>query len=87
MSFKQQKVVESKVTIKIPRKLYNRLAEIVEGSGFNSVTDFIVFVLRDLASAPGQIEIPKKQELDQENRLTTEEIEVIRKRLKSLGYL
>ena len=87
MSLKQQKVVESKVTIKIPRKLYNRLAEIVEGSGFNSVTDFVVFVLRDLASAPGKIDIAKKHEFNQENSLTAEEIEMIRKRLKSLGYL
>jgi len=41
---------EFKVTIKIPRPLYTRIQELIEGSGFNSATDFIVYVLRDLVS-------------------------------------
>ena len=69
---------KDKVTIKIPRNLYNRLGEIVEESGFNSVTDFIVYVLRDLVSA---------ESMRDDERLTGEEIEAIRRRLKSLGYL
>lgn len=68
---------ENKVTIKIPRPLYNRIKKIVEGSGFNSVTDFIVYVLRDIVSS--------KQAEDEQ--LTKEELMAIRKRLKSLGYL
>ncbi|MBD3287327.1 CopG family transcriptional regulator [candidate division KSB1 bacterium] len=68
---------ENKVTIKIPRPLYNRIKKIVEGSGFNSVTDFIVYVLRDIVSS--------KQAEDEQ--LTKEELTAIRKRLKSLGYL
>ena len=39
---------ESKVTVKIPRPLYRKIQQVVDGSGFNSPTDFIVFVLRDL---------------------------------------
>jgi Arc/MetJ-type ribon-helix-helix transcriptional regulator len=68
---------DSKVTIKIPRPLYNRIKKIVEGSGFNSVTDFIVYVLRDIVSS---------KDMDDE-QLTKEELLAIRKRLKSLGYL
>ena len=79
-----RKAADTKVTIKIPRILYNRLAEIVEGSGFNSVTDFIVYVLRDLAST--RVESGLKDPL-QDSDLSREEIEAIRKRLKSLGYL
>ena len=37
-----------KVTVKIPRPLYERILQVIEDSGFNSPTDFIVFVLRDL---------------------------------------
>jgi hypothetical protein len=37
-----------KVTLKIPRPLYERIQKLIEGSGFSSPTDFIVFVLRDL---------------------------------------
>ena len=69
---------ESKVTIKIPRQLYNTLKEIIAGTGFNSVTDFIVYVLRDLASSKG---------VREEDGLSKSEIDAIRQRLKSLGYL
>ncbi len=84
MSVVKEKTPDTKVTIKIPRLLYNRLSEIVEGSGFNSVTDFVVYVLRDLASTHGE---SQKAPDMQKGRLTPEEIEAIRKRLKSLGYL
>jgi Arc/MetJ-type ribon-helix-helix transcriptional regulator len=69
---------EDKVTIKIPRKLYDHLRSIIEDSGFNSVTDFIVYVMRDIAST-GRVETGEG--------LTREEIEQIRTRLKNLGYL
>jgi len=69
---------ESKVTIKIPRKLYERLRNIIEDSGFNSVTDFVVYVLRDIASTG------KAEPAD---GFTRDEIEQIRNRLKNLGYL
>jgi len=72
------KDAKSKVTIKIPRPLYDSLSEIIEGSGFNSVTEFIVYVLRDLLSS---------RSIKKEPSLSKNEIEIIRKRLKSLGYL
>jgi Arc/MetJ-type ribon-helix-helix transcriptional regulator len=73
---------EPRVTIKIPRPLYERISASIEGSGFSSVTDFIVFVLRDLMMT----EAGKKKE-DGEGDLTREELDAIRKRLESLGYL
>ncbi len=39
---------EPKVTVKIPRPLYERIQKVIADSGFSSPTDFIVFVLRDL---------------------------------------
>jgi len=79
-----KKSADPKVTIKIPRILYNRLVEIVDGSGFNSVTDFVVYVLRDLASTQTESHLrgPMKDSV-----LNRAEVEAIRKRLKSLGYL
>ncbi len=65
-----------RVTLKIPRPLYDRLRKIIEGSGFRSVNEFIVYVLRDLVSA---------QSADNKD-LTKDEIEAIKKRLKNLGY-
>lgn len=84
MSVSQKRPADKKVTIKIPGTLYNRLAETIAGSGFNSVTEFIVYVLRDLVSTKGQIQETKQAD---ESSLTADEIDAIRKRLKSLGYL
>ena len=33
------------VTLKIPRPLYNRLRQLIEGTGFRSVTEFAIYVL------------------------------------------
>lgn len=70
--------MQDKVTIKIPRKLYETLQEMIEGTGFSSTTEFIVFVLRTLAST-GRIK--------EDDKLTEEEVQVIKERLKRLGYL
>lgn len=67
-----------KVTLKIPRPLYERIKQVIEPSGFSSVNEFVVFVLRDLMS---QISSAEKEEL------TAMEVELIRKRLKNIGYL
>lgn len=67
---------KDKVTLKIPRPLYNRLKTIIGESGFSSVNEFVVFVLRDLVSMG----------IDQKDDLTREETEAIKKRLKNLGY-
>jgi metal-responsive CopG/Arc/MetJ family transcriptional regulator len=65
-----------RVTIKIPKELYKKLKDMIEGTGFTSVTDFIEFVMRTVASG-GKLK----------EDLAAEEIEMVRKRLKALGYL
>ena len=69
---------ESKVTVKIPRPLYRKIQQVVDGSGFNSPTDFIVYVLRDLM---GEAEEKAATEINKD------EIEDLRRKLKKLGYL
>jgi len=49
---------------------------IIEGSGYNSVTDFIVFVLRDLVASSRVSE-----------QTSEGEVEKVKQKLKSLGYL
>ncbi|MFW6006635.1 MAG: CopG family transcriptional regulator [Bacillota bacterium] len=73
-----------KATIKIPRNLYNKLNEIISNTGFNSVTEFIVYVMRDLVSTS---ELGKEDLENETDKLTGKEIEMIRQRLRSLGYL
>ena len=72
------KTQKEKVTIKIPKPVYQNLSEIIKGSGFNSVTEFIVYILRDLISS---------RTVQKEPSLSKKEIEIVKKRLKSLGYL
>ena len=67
-----------RVTLKIPRPLYNMLQEIIKPSGFSSVNEFVVYVLRDLVA---RIDEPV------EGELSAKEVDMIRKRLKNLGYL
>jgi Arc/MetJ-type ribon-helix-helix transcriptional regulator len=71
-------VRESKVTVKIPRPLYRKIQQVVDGSGFNSPTDFIVYVLRDLMG-----EADEKSEPD----FSQEELDDVKRKLKNLGYL
>lgn len=72
---------ESKVTIKIPRPLYRKVQQVVEDSGFDSPTDFIVYVLRDLMGESPQ-GTPKEP-----REYTKEELEDVKRKLQNLGYL
>ena len=71
---------ESKVTVKIPRPLYRKIQRVVEDSGFNSPTDFIVYVLRDLMGEAAEDE-------SRQHEFNSEEIDDIKRKLKNLGYL
>jgi metal-responsive CopG/Arc/MetJ family transcriptional regulator len=66
-----------KVTLKIPRPLYNKLKKIIENTGFSSVNEFVVYILRDLAAL-------KKSDAED---LSAKEVKLIKKRLEKLGYL
>lgn len=75
---------ESKVTVKIPRPLYRKIQQVVDGSGFNSPTDFVVYVLRDLmgeheqaTAAAGGVDQPWSED----------ELDEVKRKLKNLGYL
>jgi Arc/MetJ-type ribon-helix-helix transcriptional regulator len=70
-------MAQDKVTLKIPRPIYDKLKTVIEGSGFGSVNEFVVYVLRDLISSG----------LDENAELTKKEVEAIRQRLRNLGYL
>ena len=65
-----------KTTIKLPTPLYRKISSLIDGAGYNSVTDFVVYVLRDLAGHAGAA-----------GQVSDGEIEQTRERLKNLGYL
>ncbi len=75
--------MSDKVTIKIPKPLYEKLKKIIEGTGYSSVTEFVVYVLRDLIS----VDSMQKSQQEDMVQLTEEEIRAIKKRLRNLGYM
>ena len=72
-------VRESKVTVKIPRPLYRKVQQVVDGSGFNSPTDFIVYVLRDVLGEHEKAQVKEQY--------SEAELEDVKRKLKNLGYL
>jgi len=67
-----------KVTIKIPRPLYGKISTAIKGAGYNSVTDFVVYVLRDLVAS---------HELAGRETTEPEDIDKVKQRLRALGYI
>ncbi len=75
------KKAKAPVTLKIPAELYENLSKLIEGTGFRSVTEFAIYVLRDVA-AGGKLEGEEAHD-----GLSQREIELVRQRLRSLGYI
>lgn len=67
------------VTLKIPAELYENIARLIAGTGFRSVTEFAIHVLRDVAS---------NDRLDSTaNDTPIEALQAVKDRLRSLGYI
>ena len=66
-------------TVSIPRTLYERIKKLVENTGFKSVSDYVTYVLREV--------VAMHEESQYEEPFTEEDVEEIKKRLKSLGYI
>jgi len=68
-----------KVSLKIPAELYESLSELIEGTGFRSVTEFAVYALRDVVAC-GR---PPRDS----SGCSQKEIQSLHDRLRALGYL
>lgn len=66
-------------TISIPVSLYRQIEELIKGTGFSSVSEFAVYVLREVVAL--------KKQTRSGPELTQEELEQLRKKLEALGYL
>jgi Arc/MetJ-type ribon-helix-helix transcriptional regulator len=61
-------------TVSIPVPLYNKVKEKIKDTGFTSVSDYVVYVLRELMS-------------EDEKGFSKEDEEKVKGRLRSLGYI
>jgi len=65
-------------TVSIPRTLYERIKNIIKGTGFTSVSSFVTYVLREVVASYEE----EKMEVFSE-----EEKKAIIEKLKKLGYI
>ena len=66
-------------TISIPTPLAEKIKKQLEGTGFNSLSSYVTFVLRQIASSSEMSE--------KEKGFTKEDEEKIKERLRNLGYI
>jgi len=65
-------------TISIPTPLAEKIKNRIEGTGFNSLSSYVTYVLREVISGI---------EEEQEEAFTKEDEEKVKERLRALGYL
>ncbi|MCS7126402.1 MAG: ribbon-helix-helix domain-containing protein [Aigarchaeota archaeon] len=66
-------------TISIPVSLYERIRNVMEGTGFKSVSDYVTYILREVVS------MHEKERLSRP--FSQEDLQRIKEKLKALGYL
>lgn len=71
-------MTEKGKTVEIPESLFERVEARIEGTNFQSVSDYVVHVLRETLGG---------EEKEGSAHYTKEEEEKIKERLKALGYL
>jgi len=64
-------------TVSIPIPLYNKVKAKIKDTGFTSVSDYVVYVLRELMT----------EERQSEETFSKEDEEKVKSRLRALGYM
>jgi len=67
-------------TVSIPITLYKRIKEMIKDTGFTSVSQFVIYVLREVISSMEEEKIKGES-------ISEEEKKRIIERLKRLGYI
>lgn len=66
-------------TVSIPVSLHERIKNIMEGTGFKSVSDYVTYILREVVS------MHERERMA--NPFSDEDVERIKEKLRALGYL
>jgi Arc/MetJ-type ribon-helix-helix transcriptional regulator len=75
----KKKEQESKFTsVSIPTPLFEKVKKRIEGTGFTSVSSYVVYVLREVLA---------EDAVDEKEAFSREDEERVKERLRSLGYL
>ena len=77
----EKKISETNITtVSIPKPLADKIKKRCEGTGFNTVSSYVVYVLRQVLSEVDDQKETKEAFSEQDERK-------VKQRLKSLGYL
>jgi Arc/MetJ-type ribon-helix-helix transcriptional regulator len=63
-------------TVAIPAPLFKRIEERIKGTGFPSVSSYVAYVLREVLA-----------DEDEPQAMSPEDDELVKQRLRALGYL
>ncbi len=66
-------------TVSIPKPLAKKIKKRMEGTGFNSISSYVTYVLRQVISSI--------EEEESEESFSEEDEEKVKERLRALGYL
>ena len=65
-------------TVSIPTPLAEKIKKRIEGTGFTSISSYVIYVLREVIAS---------MEEDEEEAFSKEDEEKVKERLRALGYL
>jgi Arc/MetJ-type ribon-helix-helix transcriptional regulator len=75
----EEKETKKYTTISIPTPLANKIKQRIEGTGFNSLSSYVTYVLREVIS--------NVEDEEQEEAFSKDDEEKVKDRLRALGYL
>ncbi len=75
----EEKEEKKYTTISIPTPLATKIKKRIEGTGFNSLSSYVTYVLREVISGI--------EEEEEEEAFSKEDEEKVKERLRALGYL
>jgi Arc/MetJ-type ribon-helix-helix transcriptional regulator len=75
----EEKETKKYTTISIPTPLANKIKQRIEGTGFNSLSSYVTYVLREVIS--------NVEDDEQEEAFSKDDEEKVKERLRALGYL
>ena len=65
-------------TVSIPKTLADKVKKKIEKTGFNSMSDYVTYILREMIS--------NNEDKSNKEAFSKEDEKLVKKRLKSLGY-
>lgn len=80
MAEKKKKEKKKYTTVSIPVPLAKKVKERMEGTGFNSISSYVTYVLRQVISSI-------EEEDEEDESFSKEDEEKVKERLRALGYL